>query len=100
MEDGNEMRFRLLLSIIYGNRRDINLSISARKWFTSSIVRKGRIAQAAGLRSMLSHNGFQPPVNSKSVGPCCNHYTMYTKIDSNLNIIYSSALERAIRNEL
>ena len=43
MEDGNKMRSGLLLDIIYVDRRYIRFSISAIKWFKSSITRRERI---------------------------------------------------------
>ena len=43
MEDGNEMRSRLLLDTIYVIRRYIRFSISAIKWLKSSSTRRERI---------------------------------------------------------
>jgi len=55
MEDGNEMRSRLLLDTIYVNRRYIKLSISAIKWLKSSITREERILYQ--VRADLSNPG-------------------------------------------
>jgi len=55
MEDGNEMRSGLLLDIIYVIRRYIRVSISAIKWFKSSITRGERILYRG--RADLSNPG-------------------------------------------